>query len=243
MLFSRCLPPPLARQLTNESKRWRNAGILAALFQIGSCALALFLYGWRRLVTVLIVNVLFIIVSSVGLVGFIKWLFWVIAFYTASVWGLLVVFFGYALLWAFMSGDWLIFAVHSPIVTDVAIAIVVFLCFLHMAKERETPPQEPAQQEDRTTDQEAPTPLPSAPPAPVVLDVGPLPQPATSSDSIGSRDRLPEGAPGCPICLMRRPDVCLVPCGHMVCGRCADQLMVCAICRGGIQSRVKTYSV
>ena len=45
----------------------------------------------------------------------------------------------------------------------------------------------------------------------------------------------------CQICLNENINTCLVPCGHTYCSTCSNKLHNCAICRKGIQQRVKMY--
>jgi hypothetical protein len=46
----------------------------------------------------------------------------------------------------------------------------------------------------------------------------------------------------CQICMERRCDTCLVPCGHAcICGTCAECVRECPWCIAVIQQRVRTF--
>nr|WUR10795.1 inhibitor of apoptosis protein 3 [Calliteara abietis nucleopolyhedrovirus] len=46
----------------------------------------------------------------------------------------------------------------------------------------------------------------------------------------------------CSICLNRQRDVCLIPCGHMVCSECAFRVETCPFCRSDIQRKQFVYT-
>ena len=45
----------------------------------------------------------------------------------------------------------------------------------------------------------------------------------------------------CAICLDRAKSCVLIPCGHQFCGKCADRVDACPICRSTVSQRVRTY--
>ena len=64
----------------------------------------------------------------------------------------------------------------------------------------------------------------------------------------GSAAAAPPPAPApahdenCQICMERKRDICLVPCGHsIICGVCAEQVQECPWCHAAIQQRVRMY--
>lgn len=55
--------------------------------------------------------------------------------------------------------------------------------------------------------------------------------------SAAQQAQLPE----CAICMDRPVAVCLVPCGHLWCGKCADSVPACPQCRRSVEERVKVF--
>ena len=46
----------------------------------------------------------------------------------------------------------------------------------------------------------------------------------------------------CYVCVENTVDVCMVPCGHVLCNKCSGSIRTsCPFCRGPIQSKVKMY--
>ena len=103
----------------------------------------------------------------------------------------------------------------------------------------------------------APAPAPRQVRAPTLEDVlrsSPLLSPAVDHlDLQAVLDSSPVGSPRpigwarheCSICYERyapeRPRAVLVPCGHLVCKPCADQLTDCSTCRAAIERIVRIY--
>ncbi|XP_038069929.1 E3 ubiquitin-protein ligase MYLIP-like [Patiria miniata] len=45
----------------------------------------------------------------------------------------------------------------------------------------------------------------------------------------------------CKVCMATRLDTAFFPCGHLLCGACAEQVEVCPHCRGPIQQRLRIF--
>jgi hypothetical protein len=100
----------------------------------------------------------------------------------------------------------------------------------------------------------APAPAPRQPTLEDVLRSSPLLSPAVdrldmetvlASSPAESPRPIGWATHECSICYehyaSERPRAVLVPCGHVVCKPCADQLTVCSACRAAIERAVRIY--
>lgn len=59
-----------------------------------------------------------------------------------------------------------------------------------------------------------------------------------------AKDIIPEDkreAHICPICIEKKINICLTPCGHTFCDGCAQKSGTCALCRKQVKERVKMF--
>ena len=59
-----------------------------------------------------------------------------------------------------------------------------------------------------------------------------------------AKDIIPEDkreAHTCPICIEKKINICLTPCGHTFCEGCAAKSTNCALCRKSVKERVKMF--
>lgn len=217
------------------------------------------LYPLRKTITVVVINVIFAIETSLGIFGFVYSKIFCILIFISSWSATVFMFLLYFLAVTFFKGDHMLWVVHGvPMLIDLVCLGFTAKTTLAYWNWRKTVPdqphstilgQAPSQSQrwsQNGTSQLHNGSLPASPPI-IVGNATKVPSARQEaminlSDSLEMPERE-DGSDTCQICMTYRSNCCLVPCGHCVCMACGESIRAtgCPICRHSISQLVRVY--